>query len=316
MAMANPNPIFSHLWKFTTSLLFLFFLASTSHPRHAYAAPIIRRQGDAITALSTTEIAAFRPFTNYASSAYCPAAKLRTWSCGRNCLANPAFQPVAAGGDGNDIQFWFVGIDPTLKTVVVAHQGTDPKKIMPILTDIDFILDELDPKLFPGLPKGIKVHNGFGKAHAETSSDVLAAVKSALSQSGLNQVTVVGHSLGGAIALLNGVFLPLNLPDVSVRTVTYGMPRVGNKAFAKYVDANVSIDRVVNREDIVPILPGRFLGFRHPGGEKHIQDDLSWVLCPGGDNTDKWCSVGDARNVFDASVKDHSGPYDTITMGC
>jgi hypothetical protein len=226
---------------------------------------------------------------------------------------------------------------------------------MPILTDIDFILDELDPKLFPGLPKGIKVHNGFGKAHAEsvhisfiltltnanltasyhlirTSSDVLAAVKSALSQSGLNQVTVVGHSLGGAIALLNGVFLPLNLPDVSVRTVTYGMPRVGNKAFAKYVDANVSIDRVVNRsvahfkfsrsmipilrvtltfrlprEDIVPILPGRFLGFRHPGGEKHIQDDLSWVLCPGGDNTDKWCSVGDARNVFDASVKDHSG---------
>lgn len=224
---------------------------------------------------------------------------------------------------------------------------------MPILTDIDFILDELDPKLFPGLPKGIKVHNGFGKAHAEsvhisfiltlmnanltasyrlirTSSDVLAAVKSALSQSGLNQVTVVGHSLGGAIALLNGVFLPLNLPDISVKTVTYGMPRVGNKAFAKYVDANVSIDRVVNqsvahfsrsmisilrvtltlrlpREDIVPILPGRFLGFRHPGGEKHIQDDLSWVSCPGGDNTDKRCSVGDARNIFDASVKDHSG---------
>lgn len=38
-----------------------------------------------------------------------------TWYESENCLANPTFQPVAAGGDGNDIQFWFVGIDPTLK---------------------------------------------------------------------------------------------------------------------------------------------------------------------------------------------------------
>ena len=38
---------------------------------------------------------------------------------------------------------------------------------MPLLTDADFILDELDTRLFPGLPEGIKVHNGFGEAHAE-----------------------------------------------------------------------------------------------------------------------------------------------------
>jgi len=57
-------------------------------------------------------------------------------------------QPIAAGGDGIDVQFWYVGIDPTLQvntttihvtiapfqickfqTVVVAYQGTDPSKV-------------------------------------------------------------------------------------------------------------------------------------------------------------------------------------------
>ena len=27
--------------------------------------------------------------------------------------------------------------------------------------------------------------------------------------------------------------------------------------------------------------PGRFLGFHHPSGEKHITDSNAWVACPG-----------------------------------
>ncbi|KAJ6547865.1 hypothetical protein B0H10DRAFT_1969465 [Mycena sp. CBHHK59/15] len=43
-----------------------------------------------------------------------------------NCDANPGFHPVASGGDGDAVQFWYVGVDSTLGTVIVAHQGTDP----------------------------------------------------------------------------------------------------------------------------------------------------------------------------------------------
>jgi hypothetical protein len=32
-----------------------------------------------------------------------------------SCDANPNFQPVASGGDGGDMQFWYVGFDPTLQ---------------------------------------------------------------------------------------------------------------------------------------------------------------------------------------------------------
>ncbi|KAF8075186.1 alpha/beta-hydrolase [Lyophyllum atratum] len=279
------------------------------------AAPVLETR-QSFTTLSTTQIANFRPFTSYASSAYCPASETLTWSCGANCDANPTFQPIASGGDGDDVQFWYVGFDPTLKTVILGHQGTDPTKLMPLITDADFFLDPLDQTLFPGIDPEIEVHNGFAEAHAETAPDVLAAVKTALTKSGFKQVTIVGHSLGAALAVLNGVYLPLNIPGVNFRTIGYGMPRVGNQAFADYVDANVPLTRITNKNDVVPILPGRFLGFHHPQGENHIQTDNSWVTCPGQDNTDKRCTVGDVRTILGGSIKDHSGPYDTVTIGC
>ena len=37
--------------------------------------------------------------------------------------------PVASGGDGDSTQFWYVGYDPVLDEVVVAHQGTDTSKL-------------------------------------------------------------------------------------------------------------------------------------------------------------------------------------------
>jgi hypothetical protein len=47
-----------------------------------------------------------------------------------NCAgANPAFHPVASGGDGDSVQFWFVGVDTKLGTIIVSHQGTDPSEM-------------------------------------------------------------------------------------------------------------------------------------------------------------------------------------------
>jgi len=49
----------------------------------------------------------------------------------------------------------------------------------------------------------------------------------------------VGHSLGGALALLEALFLTVNIPTASVKSVTYGTPRVGNPAFAQLIDSKV-----------------------------------------------------------------------------
>jgi Lipase (class 3) len=77
--------------------------------------------------------------------------------------------------------------------------------------------------------------------------------------------------------------MTLNLPaGTSVKGVTYGTPRVGNADFARFFDAKVSdFTRVNNEKDIVPIVPGRFLGFAHPHGEVHITSPGNAVACPG-----------------------------------
>ena len=110
--------------------------------------------------------------------------------------------------------------------------------------------------------------------------------------------------------------------------VGYGTPRVGNLAFADYVDSldtmdsagkvAVTVTRINNKKDPVPILPGRFLGFTHPSGEVHIQDNSSstWVACPGQDNPSKLCSVGAVPTLIGGRASDHVGPYDDgIYMG-
>ena len=111
------------------------------------AAPPLLEARQAITALSTSQITAFRPFTHYVTAAYCDPSTTLNWTCGANCDANPTFKPVASGVDGTGEQYCkqiqtscsrpglihshcegYVGYDPTLETVIVAHQGTDANK--------------------------------------------------------------------------------------------------------------------------------------------------------------------------------------------
>ena len=95
----------------------------------------------------------------------------------------------------------------------------------------------------------------------------------------------MGHSLGGAIAELDTLMFTLNLPSATVKGVTYGAPRVGNPAFANFFDSKVKVfTRVDNRDDLVPIVPGRFLGFEHPSGQVHIISDGNAVACSGQEN--------------------------------
>ena len=84
--------------------------------------------------------------------------------------------------------------------------------------------------------------------HLRVVRDVFAAVKRALNESQYKNVTVVGHSLGGALALISSLYLPTFFPNAYYRLVTYGMPRVGNKALSKYLDNSlIDITRITNR---------------------------------------------------------------------
>jgi hypothetical protein len=139
---------------------------------------------------------------------------------------------------------------------------------------------------------------------SRTATTILANVKSALAAHSASKVTVVGHSLGAAISLLDGLYLSLNLPtSVAMKFVGYGMPRVGNQAFASLLDSSrVSITHINNKLDPVPILPGMFLNFHHPAGEVHIQSSGAWDACPGDDNPSTLCIVGDEPTILTSNT--------------
>ncbi|KIJ32819.1 hypothetical protein M422DRAFT_265302 [Sphaerobolus stellatus SS14] len=272
----------------------------------------------AVTALTTAKVNAFTPYTNYAKSAYCTPATTLAWSCA-NCNTNSDFIRTASGGTGTTIPYWRVRYDPTLKTVVVAHRGTNTTSIVSYWTDVTFALTALDSAYFPGITDlGIKVHNSFLTAHERAVSDILAATQKTLAAHPGASVTLVGHSLGAALALFDALYLPLHLPSgTTFKLVGYGMPRVGNDKFAEFINANFSdLTHINHEEDPVSILSGRALGFEHAHGEVHITDDGVWHACAGHDNTNSLCTVGTVTNIFVGQTADHTGPYNGISTGC
>ncbi|KAF8837358.1 hypothetical protein BDN67DRAFT_880084, partial [Paxillus ammoniavirescens] len=76
--------------------------------------------------------------------------------------------------------------------------------------------------------------------------------------------------------------LPLHLPvGTTFKTIGYGLPCVGNQAFANYVDGNLHLTHIKNLKDPIPICPGRFMGFVHPAGEVHTESLAKCAACYG-----------------------------------
>lgn len=108
-----------------------------------------------------------------------------------------------------------------------------------------------------------RVHNGFMKIFsslelARAADDARVPFSNGVADlvSG-REVTLIGHSLGGALATLAGVDAALSSPPDAkrMRVVTFASPRVGNSEFARLAQSVGRIDRVCNVVDLVPTVP-------------------------------------------------------------
>jgi len=59
-----------------------------------------------------------------------------------------------------------------------------------------------------------------------TAAQILSAVQTTLSRYDVGKVTIVGHSLGGSLGMIDGIFLPLHIHNVTFRVAVFGCPRV------------------------------------------------------------------------------------------
>jgi hypothetical protein len=78
--------------------LFFSLLLTATH-----ALPSVRPRS--VTTLSSSDVNAFTPYTQFARAAYCDPSITNDWSCGEACDATRGFVPFTSGGDGNSVQF-------------------------------------------------------------------------------------------------------------------------------------------------------------------------------------------------------------------
>ncbi|CAE6456816.1 unnamed protein product [Rhizoctonia solani] len=281
-----------------------------------------------VTPLSSSEVNSYVPYGWFASAAYCPPKSRDNWQC-KSCQEDSVkdFQLYKYGGDGDKEQYWYVGWWPSHNSVVVGRQGTDFEKLYaapplhcvprqltfvdsswPVITDVTLV--QVPTDRFPMCPNEATIHLGFLESHKRSIDSISGAVEDILKEHHGAQVITVGHSLGAALATLDGMYMKQKLGyNVEVITRTFGGPRVGNKAFADCVDATIpDFVRITNKRDPIPILPPVISGYHHPSGEKHINLEGMWHNCAGQENLNKNCSVGEAW-VNVPYWFEHDGPY-------
>ncbi|XP_074592533.1 phospholipase A1-Igamma1, chloroplastic-like [Curcuma longa] len=91
-------------------------------------------------------------------------------------------------------------------------------------------------------------------------------------------LTITGHSLGAALALLNAYEAASALPeDVPVSVISFAGPRVGNAAFGERLkEKKVKVLRAVVKQDVVPRLPGLLFNERLKTVEG-VGKKMEWV---------------------------------------
>ncbi|KAL2808677.1 Alpha/Beta hydrolase protein [Aspergillus granulosus] len=210
---------------------------------------------------------------------------------------------------------------PSPKRIVVAFRGT--YSIANTIVDLSAYPQEYvpypegndtDTNDRPPTCADCFVHAGFLNAWRTTRSTILETISAARDQYPDYELTLVGHSLGGAVAALAATEMKLRGWNPVV--TTFGEPRVGNKAFNEYLDTVFDLDsvdaadwkfrRVTHVNDPVPLVPLQEWGYEMHSGEIYISrvelpfsvDDV--IYCKGAN--DENCIAGAEGDARDAAT--------------
>jgi triacylglycerol lipase len=132
---------------------------------------------------------------------------------------------------------------------------------------------------FTAVPSPFNEVSGFGLVHLgfeRMNRSVRTSIQQGLT--GIDpgvRVTVVGHSLGGAMATLAAVDMKRNFGRTLVDVCTFGAPRVGKPDFRRNFNSEIPrCFRVTNQFDIVPHVPSLLTGWVHVGDEIEVDGNV------------------------------------------
>ncbi|XP_065855151.1 phospholipase A1-Igamma1, chloroplastic [Euphorbia lathyris] len=159
------------------------------------------------------------------------------------------------------------------RDIVVAWRGTvaptewynDLRTKLELVDDNGDEDDQNDIKVQQGFLSIYKSKGEFTRYNKSSASEqVMQEVKKLVkiyTENGEEvSLTITGHSLGGALALLNAYEAATSIPGLFISVISFGAPRVGNLSFRKKLnELRINTLRVVIKQDIVPKVPGIIL---------------------------------------------------------
>lgn len=151
---------------------------------------------------------------------------------------------------------------------LLCFRGTKQKQDW--LTDAKCCAEQFSG-VFDGAPEIGEIHGGFGRCLATEIHQIEAALRH---RDRNKPLLVTGHSLGGALAVLAGIYLTVVSKDMIqiARIYTFGQPRVGVQKFCdRLMDVFPKrIVRFVHGKDIVPHIPFTQLRYADAGTMIHF----------------------------------------------
>ena len=244
----------------------------------------------------------------------------KPFTCLSRCDDFPSFELITTWNTGplmsDSCGYITYDHNPRNPRIILAFRGT--YSIANTIVDLSTVpqfyvpyLGENDTTTTEPSCQNCTVHSGFLTSWHHTRDTIVPRLNEALLQYPDYQVTLVGHSLGGAVALLAG--LEFQARGWNPQITTFGEPKVGNQAFVEHIDAEFVSNkeksryrRVTHADDPVVLLPPTEWGYRPHAGELYIAKPalppafIDIQECNG--DVDKQCSAGSDKSLVDDEV--------------
>ncbi|RUP44771.1 A serine protease triad forms the catalytic Centre of A triacylglycerol lipase [Jimgerdemannia flammicorona] len=257
--------------------------------------------------VSISQVDDLKKFARLATVAYCTDSFQGTsFTCKNYCSDFPGTIVLSTFDTPEYGTVGFIARNDNQKAIYVVYRGSS--STTNFAQDIKFATTsypaggEVHLGSFVGIPHADQwkitifhiIVPGFYENYEESRDLVYNTVVSQMKKG--YKLHLIGHSLGGSVAVLQALDFYQNagFDNSNTITYTYGEPRLGDPDFARYVNkTGLRIFRTISMNDIVPHLPPSAFGYLHHSGEYWIKNSAGDVVL---------CAIADDDTCADSTV--------------